>query len=114
METELVKVIQLKYPTISYVNKRYEGNKKNTVNSNFTFKTLKLVSKIKKIFLLQWATNLAWLGKLLQSYFVMIIRTLRFIKGYLSYKTKNFQNVSSEAQVKIFLSHGKVKFHSRY
>ena len=48
METELVKVRQLKYPTICYVNKLYEGNKKNTVNSNFTLQNAKIGQQIQK------------------------------------------------------------------
>ena len=42
METELVEVLQLKYPTISYTNKLYGGNKKNIVNSNFTSENAKI------------------------------------------------------------------------
>ena len=50
METELVKVLQLKYPTISYMNKLYEG-KKNIANSNFTLQNAKIASQNQKIFL---------------------------------------------------------------
>ena len=50
METELVKVLQLKYPTISYTNKIYEGNKKNMVNSNFTSQNAKIALKNQKYF----------------------------------------------------------------
>ena len=79
LETELVKVIQLKYPTISYTNKLYEGNKKT---SNFTSQNAKIVlqnqkKKKKKKNCLRRATNLASLEKLLRSYFVTIIRTLQ-------------------------------------
>ena len=73
METELVKMLQLKYPTISYMNKLYEGNKK-TLTQTLHNKMLKLLCKIKKKICLQQATNLALLRKLLWSYFVMIIR----------------------------------------
>ena len=45
LETELVKVIQLKYPTISYTNKLYEGNKKT---SNFTSQNAKIVLQNQK------------------------------------------------------------------
>ena len=72
MEIELVKVLQLKYPSISYTNKLYEGNKKNIVNSNFTLQNAKIALQNKKI----PATNFASLEKLLQSYFVMIIQML--------------------------------------
>ena len=65
METELVKVLQLKYPAISYTNKLYEGNKKTLIAQTSHRKTLKLLHKIKKNFRLQQATNLASLGKLL-------------------------------------------------
>ena len=62
METELVKVIQLKYPTISYVNKRYEGNKKNTVNSNFTLQNAKIGQQNQKNFspAVGYKPRLAW------------------------------------------------------
>ena len=76
METELVKVLQLKYPIISYMNKPHEGNKKTLLTQSLHHKTLKLLRKIKKNLCLQEAKNLALLGKLLQSYFEMIIRTL--------------------------------------
>ena len=48
METELVKVLQLKYPTISYTNKLYEGNKKTLLTQTLHHKTLKLLRKKKK------------------------------------------------------------------
>ena len=70
METELVKVLQLKYPTISYTKKLYEGNKK-------TLLTQTLHRKISFFFRLRQVTNVASLGKLLQSYFVKIIQTLQ-------------------------------------
>ena len=76
METELVKVLQLKYPTISYTNKLYERNKKTLLTQTLHRKTLKLFRKIKRFFRLRQAANLASLGKLLRSYFVTIIRTL--------------------------------------
>ena len=76
METELVKVLQLKYPIISYTNKLYEGNKKTLLTQTLHRKTLKLLRKIKKIFKPVAATNLASLGRSLRSYFVTIIRTL--------------------------------------
>ena len=44
METELVKVLSLKYPTISYTNKLYEGNK------NFTSQNAKIASQNQKNF----------------------------------------------------------------
>ena len=50
METELVKVLQLKYPTISYTNKLYEGNKKTLLTQTLHHKTLKLLPKIKIFF----------------------------------------------------------------
>ena len=75
MWKQLVKVLQLKYPTISYTNKLYEGNK-NIVNSNFTSPNAKIASQNQTFFRLWWATNLASLGKLLRSYLVTIIRTL--------------------------------------
>ena len=50
--------------------------KKALLTQTLHRKTLKLLRKIKKIFRLQWATNLASLCKLLRSYFVTIIRTL--------------------------------------
>ena len=78
METELVKVLQLKYPTISYTNKLYEGNKKTLLTQTLHRKMLKLPRKIKKFFRLQRATNLALLRKLLRSYFVTIIQTLHY------------------------------------
>ena len=77
METELIKVLQLKYPTISHTNKLYEGNKKTLRTQTLHRKTLKLFRKIKKIFRLLRATGPASLGKLLRSYFVKIIRTLK-------------------------------------
>ena len=78
METELVKVLQLKYPTISNTNKLYEGNKKTLLTQTLHRKMLKLLRKIKKFFRLQRATNLALLRKLLRSYFVTIIQTLHY------------------------------------
>ena len=48
METELVKVLQLKYPTISYTNKLYEGNKKTLLTQTLHRKTLKLLRKKQK------------------------------------------------------------------
>ena len=75
MEAELVKVLQLKYPTISYTKKLYEGNKKTLLTQTLHRKTLKLLRKIKTFFCLRRATNLASLGKLLRTYFVTIIRT---------------------------------------
>ena len=72
VEIELVKVLQLKYPTVSYTNKLYEGKKQNIVNSNLTSQNAKIAQN--KIFVRLWqATNLASLGKLLRSYFLMII-----------------------------------------
>ena len=76
VETELVKVLHLKYPTISYTNKLYEENKKILLTQTLHRKTLKLLCKIKTFFRLQRATNLASLGKLLRSYFVTINRKL--------------------------------------
>ena len=73
MQKQLVKVLQLKYPTISYTNKLYKRNKKTLLTQTLHCKTLKLLCKIKIIFCLQQATNLALLGKLLTSYFVTII-----------------------------------------
>ena len=78
---QLVQVLQLKYPTISYTNKLYEGNKKTLLTQTLHRKTLKLLFKIKKNFLLRRATNLASLGKLLRSYFMTIIRTLDIDAG---------------------------------
>ena len=78
METELVKVLQLKYPTISNTNKLYEGNKKTLLTQTLHRKMLKLLRKIKIFFRLQRATNLALLRKLLRSYFVTIIQTLHY------------------------------------
>ena len=77
METELVKVLQLKYPTISYTKKLYEGNKKTLLTQTLHRKTLKLFRKISFFFRLRQVTNVASLGKLLQSYFVKIIQTLQ-------------------------------------
>ena len=81
VETELVKVLELKYPTISYTNKLYEGNKKTLLTQTLHRKTLKLLFKIKKKIRLRRATNLASIGKLLQSYFMTIIRTLDIDTG---------------------------------
>ena len=67
---------QLKYSTISYTNKLYEGNNKTLLTQTLHGKMLKLLCKIRKFFCLWQARNLASLGKLLQSYFVMIIRML--------------------------------------
>ena len=50
METELVKALQLKYPTISYTKKLYERNKNTLLTQTLHHKTLKLLHKIKKIF----------------------------------------------------------------
>ena len=50
VETELVKVLQLKYPTVSYTNKLYEGNKKTLLTRTLHRKTLKLLRKIKIFF----------------------------------------------------------------
>ena len=50
MWKQLVKVLQLKYPTISYTIKLYEGNKKNTVNSNFTSQNAKSAFQNQKKF----------------------------------------------------------------
>ena len=77
METELVKVLQLKYSTISYTKKLYEGNKKTLLTQTLHRKTLKLFRKISSFFRLRQVTNVASLGKLLQSYFVKIIQTLQ-------------------------------------
>ena len=100
VETELVKVVQLKYPTISYMNKLYEGNKKTLFTQTFYHKMLKLLCKIKIFFCLWQATNLASLGKLLQSYFVTIIRTLQtsFNKRIDTYEQENpiFRVIGSE------------------
>ena len=50
VETELVKVLQLKYPTISYTNKLYEGNKKTLLTQTLHRKTLnKIASQNQKI-----------------------------------------------------------------
>ena len=76
MWKQLVKVLQLKYPTISYTNKLYERNKKTLLTQTLHCKTLKLLRKIKKLFRLRQATNLTLLRKLLQSYFVTIIQML--------------------------------------
>ena len=73
VEIQLVKVLQLKYSTISYTNKLYEGNKKTLLTQTLHRKMLKLLPKIKNFFRLWRATNLASLGKLLRSYFLMII-----------------------------------------
>ena len=78
MWKQLVKVLQLKYNTISYTNKLYEGNKQTLLTQTLHPKTLKLLRRIKKKFPLRRAANLASLGKLLWSYFVTIIRTLYF------------------------------------
>ena len=67
MWKQLVKVLQLKYPTISYTNKLYEGNKKTLLTQTLHCKTLKLFRKIKKVFRLRRATNLTSLGRLLRS-----------------------------------------------
>ena len=50
METELVKVLQLKYPTISYTNKIYEGNKKTLLTQTLHRKML-IASQNQKSFL---------------------------------------------------------------
>ena len=75
METELVKVLQLKYPTISYTNKLYERNKKTLLTQTLHRKML-IALQNQKLFCLRQATYLASLRKLWQSYFVMIILTL--------------------------------------
>ena len=50
LETDLVKVIQLKYPTISYTNKLYEGNKKTLLTQTLHRKTLnEIASQNQKI-----------------------------------------------------------------
>ena len=61
--------IPLKYPNFLYEQTLWR-KLKNTVNSDFTSQNAR---KIKKNLCLQQATNLALLGKLLQSYFVTII-----------------------------------------
>ena len=96
METQLVEVLQLKYPTICYTNKFYEGNKKTLLTETLHRKTLKLIRKIKKMFHLRRATNLASLGKLLRSYFVTIIRTqLKYFLYHLAYpKTSIYECVN--------------------
>ena len=76
MWKQLVKVLQLKYPNISYTSEVYEGNKKKLLTQTLQRKMLNLLRKIKKIGRLQRATNLASLGKILRSYSVTIIRTL--------------------------------------
>ena len=48
METELVKVLQLKYPTISYTNKLYEENKKTLLTQTLHRKTQNCFAKSKK------------------------------------------------------------------
>ena len=48
MWKQLVKVLQLKYPIISYMNKLYEGNKKTLLTQTLHRKILKLLCKIKK------------------------------------------------------------------
>ena len=79
METELVKVLQLKYPTISYTKKLHERNKKTLLTQTLHHKKLKLLHKIKKKKIRLWqAIKLASLGKLLQSYFATIIQMLEF------------------------------------
>ena len=50
MWKQLVKVLQLKYPTISSTNKLYEGNKKTLSTQTLHHKMLKLLCKIKKNF----------------------------------------------------------------
>ena len=49
VEIELVKVLQLKYPTVSYTNKLYEGKKKTLLTQILHLKMLKL-PKIKFLF----------------------------------------------------------------
>ena len=51
METKLLKLLQIKYPTISYTNKLYEGNKKNIVNANFTSENAKIAFQNQNFFL---------------------------------------------------------------
>ena len=48
MWKQLVKVLQLKYPNISYTSEVYEGNKKKIVNSNFTTQNAKFASQNQK------------------------------------------------------------------
>ena len=50
MWKQLVKVLQLKYPTISSTNKLYEGNKKTLSTQTLHHKMPKLLCKIKKNF----------------------------------------------------------------
>ena len=96
MWKQLVKVLQLKYPTISYTNKLYEGNKKTLLTQTLHRKTLKLLHKIKNTFGLRRTTNLVSLGKLLRSYFVTIIRTqLKYFLYHLAYpKTSIYECVN--------------------
>ena len=82
MWKQLVKVLQLKYPTISYTNKLYEGNKKTLLTQTLHHKMLKLLHKIKNFFCLRQGTNLASLVQLLPSYFVTIIWMLEEVNIY--------------------------------
>ena len=59
VETELGKVFQLKYPSISYTNKLYEGNKKTSLTQTSHRKQLKLLRKIKKFFRLRYKPRFA-------------------------------------------------------
>ena len=119
METELVKVLQLKYPTISYTNKLYEGNKKTLLTQTLHHKTLKLLPKIKTFFQLWRAANFALLRKLLRSYFVMIIRTLKYDLIYLQWLIfqmwylKVCQNISFPFNLSCRLAFSKMQF-TRY
>ena len=95
MWEELVQVLQLKYPTISYknklMNKFMKEIKKTFLTQTLHRRTLKLLRKVKKIFCLWWVTNLASVRKLLQSYFVTIIWMLhpwQFLWRNLSAKEK--------------------------
>ena len=51
VETELIKVLQLKYPTISYTNKLDEWSKKTLLTQTLHCRTLKLLRKIKTFLL---------------------------------------------------------------
>ena len=60
VETEVAKVLQLKYTTISYPNKLYEGNKKTLLTQTLHHKTLKLLRKIKNFFAAGYKPRFAW------------------------------------------------------
>ena len=95
-------MLQLKYPTISYTNKLYEGNKKTLLTQTLHRKTLKLLRKIKNIFKPVAATNLASLGRSLWSYFVTIIRTLYLFQWNIC---RNLDCHRSRRQTNFFFLH---------